>query len=259
MTKYLIINADDFGWDEETVAATIKLFEKGVLTSATIMTGMPGTPKAIEYAKKNQDRFSFGLHFNIVDGHASHSLSPNSLTTPENRVFKDSNQQRINALMWKLNKKDIQHELECQLSQLFDAGINVSHIDSHGHLHKFPQIIHAAKPILKKYKITSVRIPQNIFQNKNLKKSLINNIFRLFFGGTKHPDYFFMLEHHEDSDWLEKFLNDIPDGLTELGIHPGTTDAWRAVETQPFFHDEILKKLNRPDLNLVNYNFIDRR
>ena len=37
--KKLIINADDFGFDTETVEWTIKGFETGKLTSATIMAG----------------------------------------------------------------------------------------------------------------------------------------------------------------------------------------------------------------------------
>ena len=39
--KRLIINADDFGFSEDTVVATIELFNKGLLTSATMMPNMP--------------------------------------------------------------------------------------------------------------------------------------------------------------------------------------------------------------------------
>ena len=44
--KKLIINADDFGLNDHTVEWTIKGFERGALTSATIMAGMPTTEKA---------------------------------------------------------------------------------------------------------------------------------------------------------------------------------------------------------------------
>lgn len=49
--KKLIINADDFGFDAHTVEWTIKGFERGALTSATIMAGMPATDLAISFAK----------------------------------------------------------------------------------------------------------------------------------------------------------------------------------------------------------------
>ena len=47
----LIVNADDFGFDDETVDWTIKGFETGKITSATIMAGMPATERVVEYAK----------------------------------------------------------------------------------------------------------------------------------------------------------------------------------------------------------------
>ena len=49
----IIVNADDFGFSEETVESTIKLFELNAISSATIMLSKPGTCKAIEYAKKS--------------------------------------------------------------------------------------------------------------------------------------------------------------------------------------------------------------
>ena len=60
-----ILNADDFGISEDTVEATIELFEKKELSSATIILSMPGTDQAIKYARKHPE-FSFGLHLNIV-------------------------------------------------------------------------------------------------------------------------------------------------------------------------------------------------
>ena len=49
--KRLIVNADDFGFDDETVDWTIKGFELGKITSATVMAGMPATERVVEYAK----------------------------------------------------------------------------------------------------------------------------------------------------------------------------------------------------------------
>lgn len=66
MNKNLIVNADDFGLSDHTVKWTIKGFECGALTSATIMAGMSATGKAIAYAKAHP-QFSFGVHFYLVD------------------------------------------------------------------------------------------------------------------------------------------------------------------------------------------------
>ena len=62
MRRKLVINADDFGLSDHTVEYTIKGFECGALTSATIMAGLPATAKAVEFAKAHP-QFSFGVHF----------------------------------------------------------------------------------------------------------------------------------------------------------------------------------------------------
>lgn len=54
MTK-LIINADDFGFTEATNYGIIDCFNKGVLTSTTIMANMPGFNHAIKLAKEYQN------------------------------------------------------------------------------------------------------------------------------------------------------------------------------------------------------------
>ena len=253
--KHLIINADDFGWDEETTENTIGLFENGMLTSATIMTDRPGTEQALAYARENRNRFSFGLHFNIIDEHPSSIGRAGSLTYPESNLFKQSNLLRKDALLLKLNRYDIQKELDYQLSILYDSGIEVSHVDSHGHMHKFPQIINAMRPTLKRYRIQTVRIPQNLYQKKNFKKVLINHLFRPFFYGFNHTDFFFMLETHDDEKWFEKFLTALPHGITELGIHPGMEEEWRKTETTPVKETDP-DRLKKMGINLQNFNFL---
>ena len=60
-----ILNADDFGISEDTYYATTELFDKGYLSSATIILSMPYSKKAIEYALCHP-QFSFGLHLNLI-------------------------------------------------------------------------------------------------------------------------------------------------------------------------------------------------
>jgi chitin disaccharide deacetylase len=256
MHKILIINADDFGWDADTVDTTINLFENSILTSASIMTGRSGSRQAIDFARKNQHKFSFGLHFNIVDNHVPFNPREiNSLLNSE-LTFKLSNQQRLDGLVFRLKQVDIQKEFEYQILQLLNNSINISHIDSHGHLHKIPQILLAIKPIMKKYNITTIRIPQNIYQTKYIHKRMMNLLFSLFFYNTKHVDNFFMLENHNDMNWFSFFIKNIKSGITELGIHPGTSDKWRNIETKPFLNKKIASELLKNNIQIANYNIL---
>jgi predicted glycoside hydrolase/deacetylase ChbG (UPF0249 family) len=257
MSKALIINADDFGYDDDTVTTTINLFNNGLITSATIMTDMPGTGRAVNYAVEHQHMYSFGLHFNIVDGHLPCEPKVSTLLDRNEVGFKKSNLQRIDSLLWRLNKSDIQKEFIYQLSVLFDLGLKVSHIDSHGHLHKFPQILDAIRPIMKKYGINTIRIPQNYYQVHNFRKALFNYVFKFSFHGLATTDKFFMLENHLDNKWFDFFIKNMKNGVTELGIHPGTVEDWRLVETKPFFETSIKSKINNYGIDLINYNSIN--
>ena len=63
----VITNADDFGYSADTVRATIECFERGALTSATIMANMPATQEAVRYAAAHPE-LSFGAHLTFVGG-----------------------------------------------------------------------------------------------------------------------------------------------------------------------------------------------
>lgn len=252
--KNLIINADDFGWDVDTCQATIECMEAGSVTSATIMTGRPASEIAYEYARKNSTRFSFGLHFNIVDGHYPISSACTSLIESENSTFRPSNSQRVKALSWQLKSNHIKQELEAQLLELKSNGVLVSHIDSHGHLHKFPSIFMAIKQILKKHNINYVRRPQNLYDNGfNLSTKIINKFSNLFVTDSLTTDNFLAIGNYE-KNWLERTLSMIPVGTTELAVHPGNIEKWRLSEKSSLISSDFIGLINKLDIKLISYH-----
>ena len=50
----LVLNADDFGYSDDTEEATNECFECSALTSATIMPAMPAAARAIAFARARQ-------------------------------------------------------------------------------------------------------------------------------------------------------------------------------------------------------------
>ena len=61
ISKYLIINADDFGLCHSANEACMDLFESGCLLSSTIMAPCPGADEAIEFAKTHP-QYAIGVH-----------------------------------------------------------------------------------------------------------------------------------------------------------------------------------------------------
>ena len=64
MDKYLIINADDFGMCRAANMAVADLFQKGGITSATIMTPCGWAKNAGIWAKNNPEH-AVGVHLTL--------------------------------------------------------------------------------------------------------------------------------------------------------------------------------------------------
>jgi len=253
--KKLIINADDFGWDADTTNTTIALIERGWITSATIMTRCEASELAMDYARVAGSRVSFGLHFNIVDHHKAYLAAPNSLVDSDNR-FRPSHRQRLAAMLGRLRRSDIAAELRAQLSELKRHRVRISHLDSHGHLHKFPAIAQAIGPVLTEFGVVKIRRPQNLYTRRSFR-DVLDYYCALRFPHYVSTDYFWTPSHGE-SAWLSDLHHFLPEGTTEIGIHPGQAEAWRRSEIEAFFSSDP-KALNSIGIELINYHQLTRQ
>jgi chitin disaccharide deacetylase len=252
--RRLIINADDFGWDHETAEATISLMELGVVTSATIIMGRPATDVALDYASSHRDSgLSFGLHFNIVDGHPSASLAPSSLTDSGGR-FRSSNVVRLAALFGSIRADDVAREARAQIEAFLASGVKPSHLDSHGHLHKFPSIARALVPVLDEYQIRRVRRPQNLYFSRSVF-DMVDTYCRRTGPRFDSTDYFCAIEPTQPH-WLARIAELLPQGTSELAVHPGINEPWRRNETVSL-KEAGAAFFKRHDIQLISYLALD--
>lgn len=233
----IILHADDFGFTRETSEATIECFEKGALTSASIMVNCDGAQLAIDYAKKHPE-FSFGVHLTFVDGlkPISDSKEVRSLVDSKG-FFLQSDEVRKKAISFQLNSDEITKEILSQIGVLEGQGIKISHLDSHGHLHKFPSFLMALLNVKKKYPDIKVRTVQNIFLSRKKKNIsyFLNSLFRSFIVKRfKTTDFFYMPANSFDVNWSDRLLDVISryddNMVIEIGVHPGHLDCWRQNE-----------------------------
>ena len=126
MSKYLIINADDFGYNQEQNEAIKELLEKGLITSTCVMSVAPCAKDAVNFA--GEKNFPVGVHFTLNsddDRNIWHSLTgANSLGA--NGLPTDQKD-----LAFKAKRKDVRNELEAQYKFIVEKGALVDHADSH--------------------------------------------------------------------------------------------------------------------------------
>jgi chitin disaccharide deacetylase len=253
--KYLLINADDFGFDADTYAATKSLFERGVVRSATILVNYPNTDAAMSFAKIHAKDYSFGLHFNIAE-QSPVSRTPVPSLINAHGQFRGAISQRLRALTGLLDPADIAREAEAQLAILADYGITPTHIDSHGHFHKFPPVLNALRPVLERFGIKRARRPQTLYDNPTFYNNFLDKYCNRRFSGVASTDNFFNTRSH-DSQWFHRFLSMLPQGTSELGIHPGHNETWRHAEFLPFHGDDVQDLLVQNGIIPISYHDLE--
>lgn len=128
----LIINADDLGLSKGVNEGILSTYKEGVVNSASLMVNMHAFEDAVAVIKNNSLE-GIGLHFNFTEGIAL----TNKLRTI---VDKDGNFLRDFVNIPNLNHEEIYLEMEAQFHKATKAGVNISHLDSHHHVHMAPKV-----------------------------------------------------------------------------------------------------------------------
>ena len=134
--------------------------------------------------------------------------------------------------------EDLKREMRAQYLAIKNAGVPVSHVDGHGHNHRLPQSIKALAELRDELGFTKVRRCQDLAAaggKLGLLSRIINGPMqkRLANAGFVTTDHFLMnAGHTRDQKWFTKALESLPDGVTEIGVHPGADEEWRRIDTE---------------------------
>jgi len=151
--KGIIINADDFGLNSSINRAIVESFDKGLINSTTLMANMPGFDEAVELAYNYKITDKIGVHLNLDKAHylTSEYLNKVLLEKRDNLFF----------LSGKL-KRMIYDEFAAQIEKIKNTGLNITHIDTHHHIHEIWPITKIVFELLKNYNISNMRILNNL-------------------------------------------------------------------------------------------------
>lgn len=125
MSKYLIINADDFGYNDEQNAAIKELLQDGLITSTSILAVCDKSENAINFAKINA--VDVGVHLTINSDNAAekwHSIS-------NVKSFAGGLPSEQLDLIFHTTRRDVRQELEAQYNFIKNNGATVDHADNH--------------------------------------------------------------------------------------------------------------------------------
>ncbi|GLQ73486.1 chitin disaccharide deacetylase [Vibrio penaeicida] len=131
---HVIFNADDFGLTHGVNQGIKDAHLKGVVNSTTLMVGMSADKEAVEMAKALPN-LKVGIHLRFTAGKPLTNM-PNLLG--EDECFP------VQPDFW--SRRDfcadaVESEVRAQLRYFDELGLTLSHIDSHHHAHRHPQIL----------------------------------------------------------------------------------------------------------------------
>lgn len=133
--KHLIINADDFGYSKGINLGIAESHINGVLNSTTFMANMPGFNHAIELLK-DIPSLAVGVHLSLTCGKPIMTKRESTLTNDKGYFHKLSDVENKRV---RIDKDEVYEEWKVQINTIQSKGIDLTHIDSHHHVHSFSE------------------------------------------------------------------------------------------------------------------------
>jgi chitin disaccharide deacetylase len=184
--RRLIVNADDFGQSPGINRGVVETYERGIVTSASLMVRWPAAEEAAAYARAHPE-LDLGLHIDLRE-----LAYRDGRWVPLYEVEADA-------------AEEIPRQLACFVALVEREP---THLDSHQHVHHDEPV----KSIMLSV-ADELRVPLRSFS--------ANVRYTSEFHGQSQGEPF---PEGVGRDHLLGILNDLPSGITELGCHPGYRD-----------------------------------
>lgn len=245
----VIINADDLGISLRVNDAIFDLLDRHRITSATLLAAGPAFDDAVSRIPQ-YPHCSFGVHLNLTQFAPLSEKSGLDLILDEKGEFA-GNKVRLISLDSGL-KAAIHQEWRAQIEKISSAGVKISHLDGHQHIHTVPTLFFVLKQIQREFNIQKVRISRTFVGkgrayslSKRLCKSAYNLAMR-HYPPTRTTDEFGSFWNYISLDLTRDILPKSVELMTHPG-HKGYAEETRMLDTE--------WQQNIPySIELVNYN-----
>jgi predicted glycoside hydrolase/deacetylase ChbG (UPF0249 family) len=169
-------------------------------------------------------------------------------------------------------------ELAAQVRRVVDAGVRPTHLDTHKHTHLAPPVLDAVARLSEEFRIPWVRRPfdfplhaPGVPRMKRMTSEALGLMRRRFHRvlarhGCRTTDHFagFQITGRFRAAELVQLMAAIPEGSTELMVHPGRCGAAlraaptrlkesREAELAALIAPEVRAAMTRHGIELVNY------
>jgi len=234
--KLLIVTADDFGLHAAVNSAVEQAAREGVLTTASLMVGAPAAAQAVAIAR-GLPHLAVGLHLVLADGW---SVLPQqripALVDAQGRFGNNMVRDGVRFFALPAVRRQLEAEIRAQFQAFADTGLPLDHVNAHKHFHLHPTLLEMLLRIGAEFGVPAVRLPREPAWVARRAGGLLAGPAvagllspwvaimrrRLRLARIAHNDYVFGISDSGalDEARLLEILGRLPDGLTEIYLHP---------------------------------------
>lgn len=241
MSKHLVVTADDFGMSIEVNEAVEEAHRNGILTNASLVAAGAAAADAIRRAKR-MPGLGVGLHLAIFGAPAQQSGEAQQMIAPDGENLGEKPVSTGIGIMFSpATRAAAKREIEAQFRAFGQSGLELGHLDGHWHCHQHPTILNLAIAAGRPLGLRAVRIPyeglgwsHRVTGHRRLGARIGHAVshaplagfmrLRTKAAGLRANDHFFAKSDagSVSGDQLLGLLQNLPDGVTEVGLHPST-------------------------------------
>lgn len=233
LPRLLIVNADDYGLTTGVSRAILRAHRDGIVTSTSALAVAPGFGSTAEWLRDTEG-IGVGAHLAAV-GEDPPLLSAREVPTLVDRHgrFPLSWRQFLPRMAARrVDPEDLRREFRAQLGLLQDAGLPLTHVDTHQHLHLWPAVAAVVLDLAVEAGIPAVRV------TRSAAGSPVGRVVRRLSGRLERQAADRGLRFTAAATGLDEAgtldgprmltalarLGGTPASSAELGTHPGEAD-----------------------------------
>lgn len=237
--KYLIINADDFGYFDCVSRGIMDLASQGVVTATGIMANGSHFDACLETISA-VSALDLGVHLNITYGTPLTGRMA-SLVEQWGGRFPGKYQMGLGILSGRIGICDIEREWRAQIVRCLDSGITLRFLNSHEHIHMLPPLYRMVQRLAREFSIHHVRYTGTEWGlplgAAAVARNMVMQICNTMITRPREVTAIRLLGLNRsgklDSGYLHQIFSGLsPGGIYELMCHPGHLDSTEIKDSQ---------------------------
>lgn len=272
--RVIIIHTDDIGMCQASVDAFADLVEFGLISSGAVMVPCPWFLEAAKFAVAHPAA-DLGAHMTLTSEWETYRWGPISTRDPETGLMDEEGYfHKTSEGVWaNANSEAATSELEMQIQRAMQAGINLTHIDTHMGSVAHPAIIPGYVQLAIKYGLP-LMLPRMTAEDFAARRDVDNQAAEMAVGlintleemGIPLLDGLSGLELEVAADRFEQAkhaLRALKPGITHFIIHPSKdtpelrhiTKSWdcRVADYETFMSEATREFIKNEGIHVIGY------